>query len=209
MSDLLSALSAINVSELTYTEWIAVGMALKEEGYPCSVWDDWSQNDDRYHPGECEKKWETFNGSGSPTTGGTIIKMAQERGWTPSPDIPLAWDDTIEYDGTDDFTGFDSAIERSPSHDLITYLETLFDPDDKVGYVTNDAWQNADGKWVPSKGVFFKTAGELIRSLRKHGDDLGATVGDWKPEAGAWIRFNPLDGEGVKNENVKIGRAHV
>ena len=56
MSDLLSALSAINVSELNYTDWIAVGMALKEEGYPCSVWDDWSQNDDRYRPGECEKK---------------------------------------------------------------------------------------------------------------------------------------------------------
>lgn len=206
MSDLLSALSAINVSELTYTEWIAVGMALKEEGYPCSVWDDWSQNDNRYHPGECEKKWETFNGSGSPTTGGTIIKMAQERGWTPSPDIPLAWDDTIECDGTDGFTEFDVTAKWSPSQDLITYLETLFKPDDIVGYVTNDAWQNTDGKWVPSKGVYFHTAEEIISKLKKYGDDIGAAVGDWKPEAGAWIRFNPLDGNGVKNENVTAFR---
>ena len=27
-------------------------------------------------------------------------------------------------------------------------------------------------------------------------------LGDYKEEAGAWIRFNPLDGNGVKNENV-------
>lgn len=27
-------------------------------------------------------------------------------------------------------------------------------------------------------------------------------IGDYKEAAGAWIRFNPLDGRGVKNENV-------
>ena len=46
------------------------------------------------------------------------------------------------------------------------------------------------------------TAEELIASLKKHPDDLGATIGDWKPQVGAWIRFNPLDGDGVKNENI-------
>lgn len=204
MNNIISVLSTIKVSELNYAEWIAVGMALKEEGYPCSVWDDWSKNDDRYHRGECQKKWETFNGasSGSPTTGATIIQMAKERGWIPVADVPLSWDDTIEYDEADGFTGFAATTERHPAQDLITYLETLFESDDKVGYVTGDVWQNNEGKWVPSKGVYFRTAGELIALLRKHGDDIGATVGDWKPEAGAWIRFNPLDGEGVRNNNV-------
>ncbi|MFR4357574.1 MAG: AAA family ATPase, partial [Clostridia bacterium] len=32
--------------------------------------------------------------------------------------------------------------------------------------------------------------------------DIGAVIGDYKEAAGAWIRFNPLDGRGVKNENV-------
>lgn len=50
--------------------------------------------------------------------------------------------------------------------------------------------------------MYDRTAGELIASLKKHPDDIGATIGDWKPECGTWIRFNPLDGEGVKNENV-------
>lgn len=203
-NNILSALKAIDVSKVTRAEWISVGMALKEEGYPCSVWDDWSRNDVRYHPGECERKWNSFRGSGTPVKGGTIVQMAKARGWTPfGDDGCMSWDDTIEYDGvTDGFSGFTPPDAWDPAKDLITYLELLFDPDDKVGYVTNDVWQDADGRWVPSKGVYDRTAAELISSIRKHPDDLGATIGDWKPEVGAWIRFNPVDGVGVKNENV-------
>lgn len=203
-NNILSALKAIDVSTLSRADWIAVGMALKEEGYPCSIWDDWSRNDKRYHPGECERKWNSFHGSGTPVKGGTIVQMAKERGWTPfgGEDGCMNWDDTIEYDGADGFNGFAPPDAWNPAADLITYLELLFDADDRVGYVTNDVWQDAEGKWLPSKGVYDRTAGELIASLKKHPDDLGATVGDWKPEVGAWIRFNPLDGSGVKNDNV-------
>ena len=201
---ILSALKAIDVSTLSRADWIAVGMALKEEGYSCSIWDDWSRNDNRYHPGECERKWDGFHGSNSPVKGGTIIQMAKDRGWSPfdGEDGCMNWDDTIEYDGVDGFNGFTPPDAWNPTADLITYLELLFDADDHVGYVTNDVWQDAEGKWLPSKGVYDRTAGELIASLKKHPDDLGATVGDWKPEVGAWIRFNPLDGNGVKNDNV-------
>jgi RecA-family ATPase len=114
----------------------------------------------------------------------------------------MSWDDAIEYDGQDGFNGFTPPDAWNPVNDLITYLELLFDESDRVGYVTNDVWQDAEGKWLPSKGVYDRTAGELIKSLKKHPDDLGATIGDWKPQVGAWIRFNPLDGDGVKNENV-------
>ena len=211
-NNILSALKAIDVSTLSRANWITVGMALKEEGYPCSIWDDWSRNDSRYHPGECEKKWGGFRGNGKPVKGGTIVQMAKERGWTPfgGEDGCMNWDDTIEYDGQDGFNGFTPPDAWNPVQDLITYLELLFDENDRVGYVTGDVWQDAEGKWLPSKGVFDRTAGELIASLKKHPNDLGATVGDWKPEVGAWIRFNPLDGDGVKNENItKFGYALV
>ena len=46
--NILSALDYLNVAELDRAEWIAVGMALKEEGYSVSVWDEWSRNDSRY-----------------------------------------------------------------------------------------------------------------------------------------------------------------
>ncbi|MBQ6123390.1 MAG: AAA family ATPase [Clostridia bacterium] len=201
-NNILSALKHIDVATLDRADWIAVGMALKEEGFPCSVWDDWSRNDTRYHAGECERLWKGFRGSGNPVKAGTIIQMAQDRGWVMfGEEGCMAWDDTIEYDGDDGFTGFHQDT-WDPTKDLITYLELLFQPDDHVAYVTGDVWKNADGRWVPSKGCYDRTAAELIASLRKHPDDVGATVGDWKPEAGAWIRFNAVDGEGVKNENV-------
>lgn len=205
-NNLISALKYIDVSELSRADWISVGMALKEEGYPCSIWDDWSQNDVRYKPGECEQKWASFRGSSTPVKGGTIVQMAKDRGWTPygGEDGCLAWDDAISYDG-DGFTGF-SQDEWNPVQDLIDYLSTLFDKGDRVSYVTNDVWQDADGKWLPSKGVYDRTAGELIESLKKHPDDIGATIGDWKEPAGAWIRFNPVDGAGVKNDNVTAFR---
>ena len=201
-NNVLSALRSIDVAALDRASWIAVGMALKEEGYPCSVWDDWSRNDKRYHPGECDRLWKGFRGSDNPVKAGTIIQMAKDRGWTMfGEDGCMAWDDTIEYDGEDGFTGFPQDT-WDPAQDLVTYLELLFRPDDHVAYVTGDVWKNSDGKWVPSKGCYDRTAAELIRSLKKYPDDVGSTVGDWKLEAGAWIRFNPVDGEGVKNENV-------
>lgn len=138
-NNILSALSAIDVAQLTRAEWITVGMALKEEGYPCSIWDDWSKNDDRYHAGECQKKWDGFHGNGKPVKGGTIVQMAKERGWMPHPerDQALDWDDTIEYDGMDGFNGF-ATEPWDPVQDLINYLGLLFDKNDLVGYVTND-----------------------------------------------------------------------
>ena len=63
-----------------------------------------------------------------------------------------------------------------------------------------------DGRLVPTKGSFDRTAGQLIEALSKCGGDVGAVLGDYNPEAGAWIRFNPLDGNGVKNENVTAFR---
>lgn len=210
----LEQLDAIPVAELSREQWIEVGMALKHEGFPCSVWDAWSRNDTRYHPGECDRLWEGFKGSSKPVTGGTIGKMAKDWGWKPGrkaipDDHPINWDDTITDDGFEPFNALGSGgtdlvppEDWNPVQDLITYLTLLFEPDEYIGYVTNDVWQNSDGKWVPSKGAYDRTAEQLIESLKKHSDDLGATIGDWKPEAGAWIRFNPVDGQGVKNDNV-------
>lgn len=202
MSNILSALHHIDVSALSYQEWINVGMALQAEGYDCSVWDNWSRGDSRYHPGECERKWRTFGRCNSPIKGGTIVQMAREYGWTPYCESgAMDWDDAIIDDG-DGFTQYSAPDTWNPTQELVTYLETLYEKDDFVGYVTNDVWQDGEGRWVPAKGVFTRTAGELISSLRKHPGDMGATIGDWKPEVGAWIRFNPVDGEGVKNDNI-------
>ena len=202
---LLSALNSIPVAELDRADWISVGMALKESGCPVSVWDEWSQNDSRYHKGECAKLWNGFRGTSNPVKAGTIVQMAKDRGWKPyEGDGCLDWNDAIEFDGVSEEPP--QKVVWKPTEDLIKYLELLFRPDEHVAYVTNEVYLTEDGKWVPQKGCYDRTAGELIESLRRHPDDLGYTIGDWKEEAGAWIRFNPVDGTGVKNENVTAFR---
>lgn len=205
-SNILSALGRLDVASLSYEEWLNVGFALKQEGFDWTVWDSWSKNDVRYKPGECERKWYSFRGTAKPVTGATIIAMAKDRGWTSfGEDGVMGWNDTI-----DDDSEYRMPVQRHESwsgvEDFKTYLKTLFLPDDRVGYVTNDAWQDKSGEWNPGRGQFDRTAGELLQSLELHPDDLGATIGDWKEGAGAWIRFNPVDGIGVKNENVTAFR---
>lgn len=204
---ILEALDNIPVAELSRQEWISVGMALKEEGFDCSVWDSWSRADTRYHSGECERLWRGFHGSSSPVKGGTIVQMAQSRGWRYfGEDGCLDWSDEISQDGESYQSPPAPQLQVpqvwNPAQDLVTYLKTIFLPDDYVAYVTSDVWQDEDGKWVPARGAYDRTCRELVEALGKHMDDIGAVMGDSKESAGAWIRFNPVDGKGVKNENV-------
>ncbi|SDR82668.1 hypothetical protein SAMN05444162_0133 [Paenibacillaceae bacterium GAS479] len=207
--DLIALLHYIDPAYLSYQEWVNVGMALKYEGYTASEWDEWSRRDSgRYKPGECFRKWTSFEGTG--TTGATITQMAKDGGWVPRSgreDRELDWDDEIDGDYV--------VIDRNwiegkeiqhpttwnPVQQLTTYLQTLFEASENVGYVM-DAWANDDGKYLPTKGAWDRTAGELIQALNRCEGDICAVMGDYKPEAGAWIRFNPLNGDGVKNENV-------
>ena len=185
-------------------------MALKDGGFDCVIWDEWSRNDSRYHVGECAKKWETFKGSsGHDVTIATVMQMAFDGGFrTLRENYALDWDD--EIGGHDDYAIIDSDwIEAKEIHppkifdpvkEITTYIETLFDSTETVGYVT-ETWEK-DGKYLPTKGCYSKTAGELIAELAKCKGDIGAVIGDYNEEAGAWVRINPLDGKGVKNENV-------
>lgn len=210
--DLVPLLDYIDPAALNYAEWCNVGMALKHEGYTCQVWEDWSKRDRaRYHAGECARKWEGFHGSASPVTGATITNMAKVFGWTPRlQGHELDWDDEITY--IDEVKIVDphwvepKEIPPPPpgwdgGADLIEYLRTLFDSTDIVGYVT-ESWEQ-DGRALPTKGHWNYTAGEIIAGITKHNGDVGAVLGDYNPAVGAWIRFNPLDGQGVMNENVR------
>ena len=212
MIDIKEILEYIDPSDCSYQEWVNVGMALKHEGHTAADWDAWSARDgDRYHAGECFKKWATFEGTGTPVTGGTIVQMAKDRGWSPAlssdPGYSLDWDSVIQQDdvvivdkGWVEGREIKEPVNWDPVKDLITYLETLFESDENVGYVTRSF--ERDGKYLPTNGCWDRTAGQLIDALIKCKGDIGAVLGDYNPEVGAWIRFNPLDGKGVKNDNV-------
>lgn len=205
-------LQYIDPAGLSYQEWCGIGMALKDAGYPVSVWDAWSARDGaRYHAGECAKKWHSFNGSDTPVTAGTIVHMALENGYQPHREHgsgqALDWNDEINADYVVTSPEQTTALpipepdNWNPAEQISRYLETLFEAGDNVGYVT-ECWQNRDGKYLPTAGCWDRTAGQLLADLQRYKGDFASVFGDTNPECGAWIRFNPLDGRGAKNENV-------
>jgi len=199
---LLEILEHIPPSDLSYDEWTQVGMALKHEGFTAQDWDDWSRADSRYHAGECEKKWRSFRGSDSPVTAGTIVQMAKDRGLTffSSGDGLLDFDGVITYEG--EAEPVKKAAPRDPVQEIITYLRARFEPDEYIGYVTSVYEDQTTGKLSPTRGNYDRTAGQIIEALEKCGGDIGSVLGDADKRAGAWIRVNPLDGKGIKDENV-------
>ena len=72
-------LDFISPSSLTYDEWLAVGMALKNSGCDCSDWENWSRADERFKDGECESKWNGFNRDGYDI--GTLYHFAEQNGY--------------------------------------------------------------------------------------------------------------------------------
>lgn len=191
-------LEYLDVSTLSYDEWLKVGFALHDAGYSWADWDEWSRRDTRYHEGECREKWETIKGNPTPITSATIIEMAKARGWRDERDKTLGWNDTI--------TSKTHRRAKSSSEEIIEYLTLLFEPNEYVGYVTRST-KTESGKYTPcGSGSFDRKASVLIEALKKHPEDVGAVLGDYNRDGGAWIRINPLDGRGVKNENVTAFR---
>ena len=207
-------LEYIDPALLSYQDWLGVGMALKDSGYDVSVWEAWSARDAaRYHSGECENKWRGFNGSDTPGTAGTIVKMALDNGYTPprkdNANKVLDWNDVIgenytvtSAEDTQELP-IDEPKEWNPAAEIRRYLETLFEMSDIVGYVT-EVWKDESdgGKYKPKAGSYDRTAGQLLQELARYNGDIESVFGTINEECGAWIRFNPLNGEGVKNDCV-------
>lgn len=209
-SDLIDALGSIDPATLGYQEWLDVGMALHESGLPMEAWDDWSRRDPvRYHEGECARKWAGFGSGETRVTSGTLAKMATDRGWVPPRRGQAGPGEALDWDGEVTAAIIDpSWVEptdlpengKTGAEQLADYLGYLFDEDDMVGYVCN-SWDR-EGKWLPkSKGCYTRTAGELMRELKSRGS-IAEALGSYDSRAGAWIRINPLDGQGVGNANI-------
>lgn len=210
-TDLRTLLNYIDPSSCNYQGWCNVGMALKHEGYSAADWESWSARDiKRYHSGECARKWNTFQENTTEiVTGGTIYQMAVEGGYSPEHGREIGWDDEISPQGVVITPGwvegkaFREPKEWHPGAEASRYIETLFEPGEMIGYVTKSRFDQKKEKYIPtSKGIYTKTAGKILEEIAKYGDDLGASLGDYDPNAGAWIRFNPLDGKDVCNKNV-------
>jgi len=76
-------LQYIDPTELSYDEWLNVGMVLKNIGAPFEMWDEWSKEDsERYNQKgqSCEKKWNGFKDEGELTIA-TLHDLAKSGGY--------------------------------------------------------------------------------------------------------------------------------
>ncbi len=207
-SDLGQALEYIDPATLSYQEWLEVGMALHESGLSCGLWETWSRRDPaRFVDGECARKWAGFGSGDGRVTGATVARMARDRGWVPEregPGTALAWDGEVDVSGIVDPAWVEpEEIPDGPSdpvRELSAYLSALFGAEEVVGYVCESL--ERDGRHIPAnKGTYTRTCGELLRDLERYGS-IERALGAYDPEAGAWVRFNPLNGQGVRNSDV-------
>lgn len=215
IEELKEALAYIDPIKCDYQEWYQIGMAIKDAGGTCDIWDDWSRRDiGRYHQGECYAKWNSFNDSG--ITANTLFKMARNNGYRANYEDTghaLNWDDWIEdvnYENSHiidktwlerDDIHFPTKSEWNPMKEIETYLTTIFNPEDYIGYVVRSR-ELENGKMIPyDSGNYSRTCQQLLDELHKS-KSIEETFGTSNPKGGAWIRFNPLDGKGIKDKNV-------
>lgn len=221
--DLRELLEYIDPAQCSYEEWLNVGLALHQEGYPMFIWEEWSADDgERFHEGECAAKWESFGRyTGKLVTGATITQMAKENGWTSKRKLEnneaLSFDSMVLATTPEQYQVVDKNwIEESDvtipksypleqrKRDILTYLTTLFEPEEYVGYVVN-TFALPDGKQSPTMGNYSRTVQQIIDGINGT-TQLENVFGSFNKEMGAWIRFNPIDGKGVKNNNVTAFR---
>lgn len=193
-----SALDAIDPSRISYNDWIHIGMAMKAAGFSCYEWDSWSMRDlTRYKPGDCLRKWGTFNGDGwGPKT---IFYIAETQfNWT---DYKVySFDDRLPAyaNNYDEVISSGAKSEEAPWQMAVRYLETLFTPDESVSYVHSATYKPERDKWVPADAGHVRKVSALIRDLKRY-KNLDEAFGSINENAGAWIRHNPATGAGDKD----------
>ena len=86
--EILEALRALPCENVNNDAFFLIGRALKKEGLPCSVWEEWSRDDERAKPGLCEGYWEVMDPG--PEGEAEILRMARLLGRLP-PEDEDAW----------------------------------------------------------------------------------------------------------------------
>lgn len=217
--DLVPLLSYIDPDE-SYETWIQVGMALKHEGYSLTIWEGWSRKGNKFHDGECSRKWDSF-GEETDTivTGATITNLAKSGGWK-NEDSPIAMNARLP----DDLTILDPEYiepeqlkvptdtawtNKARAEELINYVKALFDDDEIVSYTTK-SFKDKDGKFKPIEEGLHIYAGDMVKRLKQYGridlaigsQTISSDEDDSPLSGGAWIRFNPMNGNGANNSDV-------
>jgi hypothetical protein len=161
-SELLSRLNPWRCDD--YQGWVDVGMALSELGADgLALWDIWSRGSAKYSPGECDKKWKSFE-PGTGITLGSLYHWASEdnpqptterRDYTPpEPEIDPIYEWTepaVEFDADEE------PVEIKPRNALGAWqpftLRDAYTPRPPVQYAVGKLFE------LPSLNIVFGSPG--------------------------------------------------
>lgn len=216
--DVLATLDAIDPSTCDYEEWCDVGMALHAEGFSSSDWEAWSVRDTkRYHVGECEKKWKSFDKSRG-ITAGTLAHIAKTKGAKlvyekgDDDNYVFGWDmteavvpgDKIEIVNPEyaEPEEIPEKVNDTPQEQLARYIEALFKPGESIGFTTT-AYQKPNEEKYNPHGCTNMNRDSLLKRLKDgKNKTLELALSSTLESYGAWICVNPTDGKGRKNEHI-------
>lgn len=211
------ALRAIsNARADDYQMWLHVGMAAKASGLSFADWSAWSQHSPKFDHKDAVKKWDSFKGTGF--TLGTLVHMATEDGTridtrTDTPRLPkgetIGWDTPIGpkpkviLSVEETATPLPTDLTHLDADEMMwTYLDALYRPADLVSTVTECTPGRTTDKWNPvGHGNPAMPADEMIAKLKKT-EKVSSVLPKLNAKAGAWCRINPVDGNGIKDENI-------
>lgn len=136
IDDVREHLSYIN-PDCGYDDWIAVGMALQNEGWGFDVWDQWSAGGKKYNASDMAVHWKSFK-PGNGVTYGTIVYMAQAGGWKPvsRPQTPVFDKPAESFDPEtgeihDDDTSTDGAGKTDKTDETYEWSKKAENPGNK------------------------------------------------------------------------------
>ena len=217
-AELRSAIDAIDPATLDYDGWLTVYAAMHDAGVPLDVAEEWNRRD----PDRCDeranlRKWESFNNTATADVARrTIFKAASGAGWrwhgqATGPATPHAATRPGRTEGEaypllrltvpEGYTP-PTPPDLEPSDQMLWQLSAMFCDGELVNtFIRGPRWNADRHKWEPVGH------GECAELGEFWGDGRAArALADANPDAGAWVRVNPMDGEGGSDRNVTAHR---
>lgn len=217
-AELQSAIDAIDPRVLDYDEWLRLYAAMHDAGVPFGDADEWNGRDpERYDERANLRKWEGFGNTATPDVARrTIFKAANATGWrwheastkpaphhtatTPHKPEGVAYP-LLDLTVPEGYTP-PTPPDLEPADQLLTQLAAMFYEGETVNtFVLEPKWNESRHKWEPVGHGECAKVGEFWGEGR-----AAAVLGNVNPEAGAWVRVNPMDGQGGSDRNVTAYR---
>ncbi len=199
-----SLFSSLLPSCLSYDEWLRSGMAAQKAGLTLGEWDNWSSADPRFKPGECERKWKSFEPDGGVGVG-TLVEIARKYGW--QGEAPGPWEGTYRAKSANQDSGRRKGTPhvrflpehkgpagpppvpnpQNPAQQVASCMTALFRPGERVCVVKA---AKPDGSPANAGGPYEV---DVISGSLQGGSSLEDVFGPLDP-LGSWIRINPCSG---------------